>query len=65
MKYKKCSRCELNYINEDSIYCDICLRELKGENLDKEYCCVCGSELKDYEIEVCHNCNNGESEYYD
>ena len=28
-KYKKCPRCELNYIHKDQEYCDVCKAELK------------------------------------
>ena len=27
--YKKCPRCELNYIREDEEYCEVCKAELK------------------------------------
>ena len=30
VKYKKCPRCELNYIEEDKDYCDVCLAEMQG-----------------------------------
>ena len=32
-KYKKCPRCELNYIHEDRDYCDVCLAEMQGSKL--------------------------------
>ena len=32
-KYKKCPRCELNYIEEDKDYCDVCLAEMQGGRL--------------------------------
>ena len=32
-KYKKCPRCELNYIEEDKDYCDVCLAEMQGGKL--------------------------------
>ena len=53
-KYKKCPRCELNYIEEDKDYCDVCLAEMQGgklkfadldddEDMEKtELCPVCG-----------------------
>ena len=33
VKYKKCPRCELNYIEEDKDYCDVCLAEMQGGKL--------------------------------
>lgn len=34
VKYVKCPRCELNYIDEEKQeYCDVCLAELKGNKL--------------------------------
>ena len=53
-KYKKCPRCELNYIEEDKDYCDVCLAEMQGAKLKfakkeedeesekTELCPVCG-----------------------
>ena len=40
-KYKKCPRCDLNYILEEEEYCKICQEELRGishntEDLDEE-----------------------------
>lgn len=45
MALKKCPRCELNYILDDSQYCPICTREVKGE------------QAKDTMLEVCSVCN--------
>ena len=34
VKYIKCPRCELNYIDsEKQEYCDVCIAELKGKKL--------------------------------
>ena len=34
VKYVKCPRCELNYIDEEKQdYCDVCIAELKGNKL--------------------------------
>lgn len=32
-KYKKCPRCELNYIREEDDYCEVCKLEMAGEYL--------------------------------
>lgn len=44
MKLRKCPRCELNYImNDTDEYCKVCLREMKGEESKEEIelCTVC------------------------
>ena len=34
IKYVKCPRCELNYIDpEKQEYCDVCIAEMKGNKL--------------------------------
>ena len=34
VKYIKCPRCDLNYIDPDKQeYCDVCLAEMQGEKL--------------------------------
>lgn len=37
-KYKKCPRCELNYILEDEDYCPVCKAEMKmaGANVSED-----------------------------
>ena len=35
-KYKKCPRCEVNYILNDEEYCEICQLEMKGKVLQEE-----------------------------
>ena len=35
-KYKKCPRCEINYILENEEYCEICRKELRGAKLEEE-----------------------------
>lgn len=56
MKYKKCPRCELNYIPEEEEYCTICIEELAG--ISEERCCyVCGKILDDEEEnDICREC---------
>ncbi len=59
VKYVKCPRCELNYIDEEKQeYCDVCIAELKGNKLqfadldDEVY-----EELEEIEqSEVCPVC---------
>lgn len=60
MRYKKCPRCELNYITNNEEYCDICQRELQGKALDLEfdYCYICGRELDFDDIDICKVCKS-------
>lgn len=45
VKYIKCPRCELNYINSDEQeYCDVCIAEMKGNRLQF-------ADLDDEEVE--------------
>ena len=43
MGFKKCPRCELNYIRDTETYCKVCLREMRGEEPreEVELCTVC------------------------
>lgn len=57
-KYKKCSRCDINYIQEDKEYCDICEAEMKGVTFEEV--------VDDEEAELCPKCrvnylNEGET----
>ena len=73
-KYKKCPRCELNYIEEDKEYCDVCLAEMQGgklkfadldddEDLEKtELCPVCGENYMHPGEKMCDECKKN-SEY--
>ena len=44
MGYKKCPRCELNYIRDDQQLCDVCSRKRKASDDDNEVlmCIECG-----------------------
>lgn len=74
-KYKKCPRCELNYILEDQNYCDICLSALNGEilddiNIDDEedltddlvLCPICKRNLISKSKSKCKDCQQAEEE---
>ena len=55
VRYMKCPRCELNYIDaEKQSYCDICLLEMKGIAID-------GDDIEDTDeelaTELCPICN--------
>ena len=48
MAFRKCPRCELNYITDDEKLCSVCRREVKGEpdhNNVPELCAECGVTL--------------------
>ena len=45
MAFRKCPRCELNYITDGEKLCSVCRREVKGEpdrNSTPELCSECG-----------------------
>ena len=45
MAFRKCPRCELNYITDGEKLCSVCRREVKGEpdhNNVPELCAECG-----------------------
>ena len=56
IKYIKCPRCELNYINSRQKLCDVCKKELdkKGsgfadlEELEQYICPVCKTSLREF-----------------
>lgn len=58
MKFVKCPRCELNYIQEDEQYCSVCKREMKGDVKDDpfELCSVCGENPAIPGKDVCLFC---------
>ena len=43
MGFRKCPRCELNYISDSETLCKVCRREIRGEDReeDMELCSVC------------------------
>lgn len=60
VRYVKCPRCELNYIDEESQeYCDVCLAEMHGDrlqfaDLDEEELVELDAELE--QAELCPVC---------
>ena len=45
MSFVKCPRCDLNYIKDTEEYCDVCKREMKGEEereVPTDICIECG-----------------------
>lgn len=56
VKYVKCPRCELNYIDEEKqAYCDVCIAEMKGNklqfaDLDEEEYEALDAELEQEEL---------------
>lgn len=74
IRYIKCPRCELNYIDaEKQEFCDVCLKEMKGipsdmddieeeEELATELCPVCGENMMRPGEKMCDECRK-KSEY--
>ena len=62
--YKKCPRCELNYIKSTDDYCLVCLQELKlaaessdsSMDEDLELCPVCGQNFISPDQKMCEDC---------
>ena len=77
-KYKKCSRCELNWIPVEEDYCDVCKAELKiggatlleDEDEDEMLCPVCHTNYLEPGEKICAECarktgKNGADEEYE
>ena len=80
IKYIKCPRCELNYIDPSKQeYCDVCIAEMKGNRLQfadfdedendeaaekTEICPVCGVNTMRYGEKMCDACKQA-SQYED
>ncbi len=70
VRYIKCPRCELNYIDaEKQEYCDVCMKEMKGIRTDAEeieeeeaaelpteLCPVCGENMMRAGEKMCEEC---------
>ena len=66
-KYKKCPRCELNYILEGEDYCYVCKSEMKHHNEneesdlldieDMELCPMCGQNYISEDQTMCDECS--------
>ncbi|MEG2453520.1 MAG: hypothetical protein RSB20_01495, partial [Clostridia bacterium] len=66
--YKKCPRCDLNWIKIEEDLCDVCKAELKiggiklieddevEEETEERICPVCKINLLDDGEEICANC---------
>ena len=75
VRYIKCPRCELNYIDaEKQEYCDVCLKEMKGlttdidleeadEEAETELCPVCGENYMRPGEKMCDECKQNADNY--
>lgn len=56
--FRKCPRCELNYIRDEEKYCKVCLREMKGEDKkdEIELCTICNENIAIPGKDVCLFC---------
>ncbi len=73
-KYKKCPRCEINYILENEDYCEICKQELKGARLsadldadeeeseESDLCPVCHKNYLNEGEKICSACASAQYE---
>ena len=63
MAYKKCPRCNLNYIQDIDVLCKICLEEvgkaLRNNDEEEEYdiCPECGEHIIKAGEEMCYQCS--------
>ncbi|MDR3185690.1 MAG: hypothetical protein LBU04_02600 [Christensenellaceae bacterium] len=61
-KFKKCPRCDINYIISDQEYCDICIAEMNGISLniedddESELCPRCKQNFIAEGEKLCENC---------
>lgn len=57
-KYKKCPRCELNYILVEEELCPVCMAEMKlaPAEEDLELCTLCGKNLITVDQVMCDEC---------
>lgn len=60
-RYKKCPRCELNYIPEDREYCDVCEQEMRGiepgyTEEEPVLCAKCHQNVCEIGEEYCSEC---------
>ena len=62
MAYKKCPRCNLNYVKDTDLLCKICLEEvgkaLRSNDEEDEYdiCPECGEQIIKAGEEMCTQC---------
>ncbi|MEG2014341.1 MAG: hypothetical protein RR086_01280 [Clostridia bacterium] len=61
MTYRKCPRCDINYIKESEEFCKVCLDEMAGirDDLDEEekiICPLCYRNTMNFDDVMCHSC---------
>ena len=58
VRYMKCPRCELNYIDADvQEFCDVCLKEMKGISFADELVRLGPNFMDAYEDSLIHRQN--------
>lgn len=71
MKYKKCPRCQLNYIREDLDICSVCQDELAGKKSifdtesDALICPYCNKYELDVDEIMCKHCQQKRRKRFD
>lgn len=53
MKYARCAKCELNYVEEEGEICALCRRD---EGACDDMCSVCGENAADGDDGLCTAC---------
>jgi len=61
MIYKKCQRCQLNYVTSECTYCKICLEQLSGkkddfDDVQYDVCPFCEKRVLTNGEEMCQKC---------
>ncbi|MBE5748181.1 MAG: hypothetical protein E7344_00970 [Clostridiales bacterium] len=61
MKYKKCPRCNLNYMVETQSFCKICQAEMSGKStifdpVEWDFCPFCEKNRLENGEEICKKC---------
>jgi len=57
MRYKRCPRCEINFILHEEELCTVCKKEIEqGLHYEEENnCAICGEQIAEDEI-YCQDC---------
>ena len=56
-KFKKCPRCELNWIKEDEEFCEVCRAQLNNEvDIFQEICPMCEVNFIEQGKKYCKEC---------
>lgn len=68
MAWRKCPRCELNYIEDAQSLCSVCMKETMGMAMEEDFsemCIVCGERKAIQGGDLCLRCMESEKLLYD